>query len=156
MLDKVRVIRKNIKTAQDRKKSYVDNQRKDLEFEVGDMVFLKVTPQKRVIRFGKRGKLSPRYIGSYQIIERIGPVAYKQNLPNILSLIHNVFHVSMLQKYVFDPSHVLKDLPIHIEENLTYEAQPMEFLDKRDRVLRTKIIPLIKVLWRNQSYEEAT
>ena len=94
-----------------------------MEFEVGDMVFLKVTPWKGVIQFGKRGKLSPRYIGPYQIIERIGPVAYKLNLPDELSRIHNVFHVSMLRKYVYDSSHVLKDLPIHIEENLTYEEQ---------------------------------
>ena len=154
--DKVKVIREKIKTAQDRQKSYVDNRRKDLEFEVGDMVFLKVTPWKRVIRFGKRGKLSPRYIGPYPIIERIGPVAYKLNLPDELSRIHNVFHMSMLRKYVYDPSHVLKDLPIHIEENLTYEEQPVEILDRRDQGLRTKIIPLVKVLWRNQSYEEAT
>ena len=154
--DKVKVIWEKIKTAQDRQKSYVDNRRKDLEFEVGDMVFLKVTPWKGVIRFGKRGKLSPRYIGPYPIIERIGPVAYKLNLPDELSRIHNVFHVSMLRKYVYDPSHVLKDLPIHIEKNLTYEEQPVEILDRRDQVLRTKIIPLVKVLWRNQSYEEAT
>ena len=92
-----------------------------MEFEVSDMVFLKVTYWKRVIRFGKRGKLSPRYIGPYQIIERIGPVAYKLNLSDELSRIHNVFHVSMLRKYVYDSSHVLKELPIHIEENLTYE-----------------------------------
>ena len=117
-----------------------------MEFEVGDMVFLKVTTWKGVIRFGKRGKLSPRYIGPYQIIERIGPVAYKLNLPDELSRIHNVFHVSMLRKYVYDSSHVLKDLPIHIEENLTYEEQPVEILDRRDQVLRTKIIPLVKVL----------
>ena len=121
MADKVRVIQEKIKTAWDRQKSYADDRRKDLESEVGDMVFLKVTPWKGVIRFGKQGKLSPRYIRPYQIIERIGLVAYKLNLPNKLSQIHNVFHVSMLRKYVFDPSHVLKDLPIQIVENLTYE-----------------------------------
>ena len=120
------------------------------------MVFLKVTLWKGIIRFGKRGKLSPRYIRPYQIIERIGPVAYKLDLPNELSRIHNVFHVSMLRKYVYDSSHVLKDLPIHIEENLTYEEQPVEILDRKDQVLRTKIIPLVKILWRNQSYEEDT
>ena len=100
--------------------------------------------------------MSPRYIRPYQIIERIGLVVYKLDLPDELSRIHNVFHVSLLRKYVYDSSHVLKDLLIHIEENLTYEEQPVEILDRRDEVLRTKIIPLVKVLWRNQSYEEAT
>ena len=84
------------KITQDRQKSYVDNLRKDLEFEVGDMVFLKVTPWKGVIRFGRRGKLGPRYIEPYEIIERIGPVAYRLALPEELSRIHNVFHVFML------------------------------------------------------------
>ena len=109
-----------------------------------------------VIRFDKRDKLSPRYIGPYQIIERIGPVIYRLDLLDELSQIHNVFHVSMLRKYMYDSSHVLKDLPIHIEENLTYEEQPVEILDRRDQVLRTKIIALVKVLWKNQSHEEAT
>ena len=81
---------------QDRQKSYADNWRKDLEFEVGDMVFLKVTPWKGVIRFGRRGELGPRYIGPYEISKRIGPIAYRLVLPKELSRIHNVFHVSML------------------------------------------------------------
>ena len=130
--DKVKVIREKIKTAQDRQKSYADNQRKDLEFEVGDMVFLKVTPWKGVIRFGKRDKLSPRYIGPYQIIERIGPVAYKLNLPDELSRIHNVFHVSMLRKYVYDSSHVLKELPIHIEETSGDFGQERPSVENQD------------------------
>ena len=92
----------------------------------------------------------------YQIIGRIGPIAYILDLPNELSRIHNVFHMFMLRKYVYDLSYVLKDLPVYIEENLTYEEQSVEILDKRDQVLRTKIIPLINVLWRNQSYDEAT
>ena len=86
--------------AQDRQKSYADNRRKELEFKVDDLVFLKVAPWKGVIRFQKRGKLNPRYIGPFRIIERIGPVAYRLELPLELSCIHNVFHVSMLRKYV--------------------------------------------------------
>ena len=98
--DKVKVIREGLKIAQDRQKSYVNNRRRDLEFEVGDMVFLRISPWKGVLRFGKRGKLSPRYIGPYRIVERIGEVAYRLELPSDLDRIHDVFHVSMLRKYI--------------------------------------------------------
>ena len=101
-------------------------------------------------------KLSRRFIGPYQIIEWIGPIAYRLDLSDKLSRIYNVFHVSMLRKYVYKSSHVLKDLLVYIEENLTYKEQPVKILDRKDQVLRTKIIPLVKVLWRNQSYKEAT
>ncbi|KAI5341686.1 hypothetical protein L3X38_009561 [Prunus dulcis] len=89
-------------------KSYADNRRKDLQFEVGDWVFLKLSPLKGVVRFGRRGKLSPRYIGPYEVVERVGPVAYRLALPPDLSRLHDVFHVSMLRKYISDPSHVLE------------------------------------------------
>ena len=107
--DKIKVIRDRLKIAQDRQKSYADNLRRDLEFEVGDMVFLRISPWKGVLRFGKRGKLSPRYIGPYRIVERIGEVAYRLELPSDLDRIHDVFHVSMLRKYIPDPSHVLTE-----------------------------------------------
>ncbi|KAI5338917.1 hypothetical protein L3X38_018189 [Prunus dulcis] len=100
--EKVRVIKEKLKTAQDRHKSYSDNRSKDLDFAVGDWVFLKLSPWKGVMRFGKHGKLSPRYIRPYEITERIGPVAYKLALPPDLSRIHDVFHVSMLRKYIAD------------------------------------------------------
>ena len=82
--------------------------RKDIEFEVGDKVFLKISPWKGIVRFGKRGKLSPRFIGPYEVIERIGPVAYRLALPPELSQVHDVFHVSMLRRYMSDPSHILQ------------------------------------------------
>ena len=145
-----------MKTAQDRQKSYADKRRKDLEFQVGDRVFLKVSPWKGIIRFGRRGKLSPRYIGPYEIIERVGEVAYKLELPEELSRIHNVFHVSMLRKYIADPSHVIVEQPIELQRNLSYEEVPVQILDRREQVLRKKVIPLVKVLWRNQVIEEAT
>ncbi|KAL5547586.1 hypothetical protein UlMin_002817 [Ulmus minor] len=97
-----------MKTAQSRQKSYTDKRKGPLEFQVGDSVFLKVVPMKGVKRFGKKGKLSPRYIGPFEILERIGKVAYKLALPPKLSSVHNVFHVSMLRKYISDPSHVLE------------------------------------------------
>ncbi|KAL6125247.1 hypothetical protein ACLB2K_073306 [Fragaria x ananassa] len=104
--EKIKVVRDRLKAAQSRQKSYADIRRKDLEFQVGDWVFLKLSPWKGVVRFGKRGKLSPRYIGPYEIIVRVGSLAYRLALPSELSRIHNVFHVSMLRKYIADPSHV--------------------------------------------------
>ena len=120
------------------------------------MVFLRISPWKGVLRFGKRGKLSPRYIGPYRIVERIGEVAYRLELPSDLNRIHEVFHVSMLRKYIPDPSHVLKEQPVEIQENLTYKEEPVQILDRRKQVLRNKTIPLVKVLWRSHTVEEAT
>ncbi|KAL5541347.1 hypothetical protein UlMin_045674 [Ulmus minor] len=109
-----------------------------------------------VMRFGKKGKLSPRFIGPFEILERVGKVAYKLALPPELSSVHNVFHVSMLKKYVSDPSHVLEHEPIQVNEDLTYEEKPVQILDQKDKTLRNKVIPLVKVLWRNHKIEEAT
>ena len=109
-----------------------------------------------MLRFGKRGKLSPHYIGPYEIIKRIGPLAYRLTLPPELSRIHDVFHVSMLQKYIYDPSHVLSKQPIQLKEDLTYEEEPVEILEEKHPVLRSKTIPLVKVRWRNHTKEEVT
>ena len=124
-LDKIQIVRDRLKTARDRQKSYANKHRRDLQFEVGDRVFLKVSPWKGVLRFGRREKLRPKYIGPYEIIARVGPVAYRLDLPPELSKVHNVFHVSMLRKYIPDPSHVLRDQPIELKDNLTYKEQPM-------------------------------
>ena len=105
--EKIRLIKERIQTAQSRQKSYADRRRRDLEFAVGDHVFLKVSPWKGITRFGHKGKLSPRYIGPFEILERVGLVAYRIALPPALSKIHNVFHVSSLRKYIPDPSHIL-------------------------------------------------
>ena len=145
-----------MRAAQSRQKSYADKRRRELELEIGDQVFLRVSPWKGVMRFGKKGKLSPRYIGPYEILERVGSVAYRLALPPNLSHVHNVFHISLLRKYMPDPSHVLHAEPIQIESNLTYEEQPVDILDRKEQVLRTKRIPLVKVLWRNHTTEEAT
>ena len=106
--DKINVIREKLKIARDRQKSYPDNRRRNLEFKVGDRVFLRVSSWKGILRFGKRGKLSPRYIGSYEIVRKVGDVAYRLELPPELANIHDTFHVSMLRKYIADPSHVLR------------------------------------------------
>ena len=132
---KIQIIRDRLKTAQDRQKNYADRRRRPLEFQVDDRVFLKVSPWKRVIRFKKREKLNPRYIGPFRVIERIGPVAYRLELPAELDRIHNVFHVSLLKKYVPDPSHVLETPPIEIQEDLSFEVRPVQILDRQDRLL---------------------
>ncbi|KAH9705011.1 Endonuclease [Citrus sinensis] len=147
--EKIQLIRQRLKAAQSRQKSYADKRRRELEFEVGDKVFIRISPWKWVLRFGKRGKLSPRYIGPYEIVERIGPLAYRLALPPELSRIHDVFHVSMLRKYVYDPSHVLSRQPIELKEDLSYEEVPVEILEQKHQVLRSRTILLIKVLWRN-------
>ena len=90
-----------------------------MTYEVGEKVFLKVSPWKGILRFGKQGKLSPRYIGPYEIIERVGPLAYRLALPSELSRLHDVFHVSMLRRYRTDPSHVIQEPEVEISEDLT-------------------------------------
>ena len=135
---------------------HYDHSRKKVEFEVGDMVFLKVSPMKGVMRFGKKGKLSPRFVGPFEILKRIGKVAYELALPPTLAGVHNVFHVSMLRKYIPNPSHVLNYEPLKIKGNLTYEEVPIQILDRKDHVLCTKTITLVKVLWKNHIVEEAS
>ncbi|KAL0445502.1 UNVERIFIED_CONTAM: hypothetical protein Slati_1678100 [Sesamum latifolium] len=113
-VEKIKIVKKYLKAAQDRQKSYADKHRREMEYEIGDKVFLKVSPWKGILRFGRQGKLSPRYIGPYEIIERIGPLAYRLALPSELSQIHDVFHISMLRRYRSDPSHVLREPEIEI------------------------------------------
>ena len=123
---------------------------------MGDKVFLKVSPWKGVLRFGRRGKLRPRYIGPYEIIARVGPVAYRLGLPPELSKFHNVFHISMLRKYIPDPYHVLRDKPVELKDNLTYKEQSVQIVDRKEQVLRSKVIHLVKILWKNHEREAAT
>ena len=127
-----------------------------MQFEIGDRLFLKISPRKGVLRFGKRGNLSPRFIGPYEILSKVGPVAYKLKSPPELSRIHDTFHVSMLRKYIPDPSHVLREQPVQLKENLTYEETHVQIIDRKEQVLRSKVIPLVKVLWKNQEREAVT
>ncbi|XP_070004550.1 uncharacterized protein [Nicotiana sylvestris] len=155
-MEKVKLIKERLKTAQSRQKSYLDVRRRDLEFKEDDWVFLKVSPMKGIMRFGRRGKLSSRYVEPYKIIQRIGQVAYKLELPPEMSLVHPVFHVSMLRKVVGDPSTIVPVETIEVNEELSYEKVPVSILDKQVRKLRNKEIASVKVLWRNQQVEEAT
>ncbi|XP_070029844.1 uncharacterized protein [Nicotiana sylvestris] len=126
------------------------------EVHGGDKVFLKVSPMKGVMKFGKKGKLSPRFIGPYEIIEKKGNVAYELALHVELSSVHPVFHISMLRKYIHDESHIIPADTIEIKEGLTYEEVPIEVLDRRVRKLRTKELASVKVLWSNHDSKEAT
>ena len=132
-IDNVKVIRDILKIAQDRHKSYVDNRMRELEFQVRDHVFLRISPWKGVLRLGKKGKLSPRYMGPYEIVERIGEVAYRLRLSPELARIHDVFHVSMLRKYIADPSHMLRDQPVELKEDLTYKERPVQIVDRSEQ-----------------------
>ncbi|KAJ8747039.1 hypothetical protein K2173_003484 [Erythroxylum novogranatense] len=108
------------------------------------------------MRFGKKGKLSPRYVGLYEILERIGSLAYRLALPPELSQIHDVFHVSILRRYRSDPSHVIQVPEVQLRDDLSYEKILVEILDTKEKVLRNKTVQLVKVLWKNHSVEEAT
>ena len=154
--EKVSIIQQRLKTAFSRQKSYADPKRKDVLFSVGDLVFLKVSPMKGVMRFGKKKKLAPRYIEPFEIRSRVGEVAYRLVLPPELSRIHPAFHESMLRKYIADPSHVLQPQAAELSENLTYEEFLVAIVDRQIRQLRTKEILMVKVLWSNHTAENCT
>ena len=120
------------------------------------MVLLKVSPMKGVVRFGKKGKLAPRYIGPFEILQKIGNVSYKLDLPTSLERIHPIFHVSMLRKFVSDPSKVLSEPEVEILGDLIYVEQPVRILDTQIIKLRNKEIPKVKVLWNHHNLEECT
>ncbi|XP_020266350.1 uncharacterized protein LOC109841823 [Asparagus officinalis] len=155
-IDKIQLVRERLRTAQSRQKSYVDQRRRELEFQVGDHVFLKVSPTRGVKRFGIQGKLSPRFIGPFEILERIGPVAYRLALPPALSGVHDVFHISMLRKFIRDPNEIVELSPVELKPDLTYEERPERIVDFKEQVLRHRIIKYVKVQWNNHSEREAT
>ncbi|GJS76648.1 hypothetical protein Tco_0726529 [Tanacetum coccineum] len=144
------------KLPRDRQKSYADKRRRPLEFEVGDKVMLKVAPWKGVMRFGKRGKLNPRYIGPFQIIERIGPVAYRLELPQELSRVHNVFHVCNLKKCLSDDTLVIPLEEIQLDDKLNFVEEPVEIMDREVKQLKRSRIPIIKVRWNARRGPEYT
>ncbi|PON35669.1 Ribonuclease H-like domain containing protein [Parasponia andersonii] len=142
----VEKIRKRLLAVQNRQKHYTDPRRREVIFDVGDKVFLKVAPMKGIMRFGKKEKLSPRYIGPFEILDKVRDIAYRLALPPLLSNVHNVFHVSMLRRYVPNPSHILSYEPLELSQDVSYEEEPVEILDRKEQELRSKKIPLVKVL----------
>jgi len=153
--EKVRLIQERMKTAQSRQKSYADQRRRPLEFEEGDHVFLRVTPTTGVGRALKSKKLTPKFIGPYHILCRVGLVAYQIALPPNLSNLYSVFHVSQLRKYMADPSHIIMPNEVELKENLSFEVPPMSIGDRSVKYLRGKEIPLVKVIW-NATTRDAT
>ncbi|KAD7477929.1 hypothetical protein E3N88_01065 [Mikania micrantha] len=149
-------IKERLKTARDRQKSYAGKRRKPLEFEIGDMVLLKVSPCKGMIRFGKRGKLSPRYIGPFEIIGKIGPVAYRLKLPEELSNIHNTFHVSNLRKCLIDGTQVIPHEEVHVDDKLQFKEEPIEIMDRGEKMLKRSKIPIVRVRWNSRRGPEFT
>ena len=145
--EKVQVILKRLKVASDRQKSYADLKRRDIVYEVGDKVFLKVSLWRKILRFSKKGKLSLRFIGPYEVLERIGPVAYRLALPLELAKLHDVFHVSMLQRYRSDESDILPVKEIQVQEDLSYDKEPKAIMTREVKKLRNKQVPLVKVPW---------
>ena len=152
----VRVIRENLKTAQSRQKSYADTRRRELTFEIGDYVYLKVSPIRGLRRFKVKGKLSPRFIGPFKVLERRGEVAYQLELPAQLSDVHDVFHISQLRKCLRVPEEQLPMEELNVQDDLTYEEHPVKILETAERVTRSKVVRMCKVLWNHHTEEEAT
>ncbi|GJV92964.1 putative reverse transcriptase domain-containing protein [Tanacetum coccineum] len=156
MTDKVVLIKEKLKAARDRQKTYADNRRKPLEFEVGDQVLLKVSPWKGVIRFGKKGKLAPRYVGPFEILKRVGPVAYRLRLPEELSSVHDTFHVSNLKKCLADTNlHVPLD-KIKVDKTLCFVEEPIQIMDHEVKSLKRSKISIVKVRWNSKHGPEFT
>ncbi|WMV50062.1 hypothetical protein MTR67_043447, partial [Solanum verrucosum] len=141
---------------QSRQNSYVNVRSKDLEFEVYDWVYLKISLMKSVMRFGKKWNFSPQYVGPYQILRRVGKVAHELDLPSDLASVHPIFQVSLFKKCVVDPTSIVPLEDLGVKENISYEKVPVEILDRQVMKLRNKEVASVKVLWRNQLVEGST
>ncbi|GJT48640.1 putative reverse transcriptase domain-containing protein [Tanacetum coccineum] len=154
--EKIIQIKQRMQAARDRQKSYADLKRKPMEFQVGDKVMLKVSPWKGVVRFGKRGKLNPRYVGPFKVIERVGEVAYKLELPEELSRVHNTFHVSNLKKCHADEPLAVPLDGLNLDDKLHFVEEPVEIVDREVKRLKRSRIPLVKVRWNSKRGPEFT
>ncbi|GJY65271.1 putative reverse transcriptase domain-containing protein [Tanacetum coccineum] len=148
--EKIIQIKQRMQVACDRQKSYADLKRKPMDFQVGDKVMLKVSPWKGVVRFGKQGKLNPRYVGPFKVLEKVGSVAYKLELPEELSRVHNTFHVSNLKKcYADEPLAVPLD-GLHFDDKLQFIEEPVKIIDREVKQLRQSRVPIVKVRWNSR------
>ncbi|GJW55447.1 hypothetical protein Tco_0099532 [Tanacetum coccineum] len=145
-----------MQAARDQQKSYADLKRKPMEFQVGDGVMLKVSPWKGVVRFGKRGKLNPRYVGPFKVLEKVGSVPYKLELPQELSRVHNTFYVSNLKKCYSDEPLAVSLEGLHVDDKLRFVEEPVEIMDQEVKQLKQSPIPIVKVRWNLRSGPEFT
>jgi hypothetical protein len=152
----VRRIQDNLKAVKSRQETYANKRHRPLEFDVGDHIYLRVSPMKGVKRFGVKGKLAPRYIGPFPILEKCGTMAYKLDLPPSLVGVHDIFHVSQLKKCLKAPMDVMLPEVTPLETDLSYPEHPIKVLDQKDRVTRRKTMKFFKIPWSNHSEEEAT
>ncbi|KAD4385652.1 hypothetical protein E3N88_25821 [Mikania micrantha] len=154
--DKIAQIQQRLQATRSRQKSYADKRRKPLEFDVGDRVMLKVSPWKGVVRFGAKGKLAPRYVGPFEITQRIGLVAYRVRLPDELSGVHDVFHVSNLKRCLTDESLIIPLEEIQVDEQLHFIEEPVEIMEREVKKLKRSHIPIVKVRWNSKRGPELT
>nr|GFB75882.1 putative reverse transcriptase domain-containing protein [Tanacetum cinerariifolium] len=145
-----------MQAARDRQKSYADLKRKPMEFQVGDKVILKVSPWKGVVQFGKQGKLNPMYVGPFKVLKEIGKVAYKLELPEELSRVHNTFHLSNLKKCHADEPLAIPLDGLHFDDKLHFVKEPVEIMDHEVKRLKRSRIPLVKVRWNSKRGPEFT
>eukprot|EP00253_Pinus_taeda_P006401 PITA_06401 len=155
MEDMVKRVRVNLKAAQDRKKNFVDRKRIFKEFQVGDHVYIRIQAKRSTLQWSGCAKLAQRYCGPFQILARVGRVAYQLALPGHIR-VHNVFHVSVLKKYVYDPRHVIRWQEIQVEPEGEVLVEPLSILDRREVQLRKRVITQVKVQWRHFGPDEAT
>jgi hypothetical protein len=149
-------IQDNLKATKSHQETYANKRRRPLEFKVGNHVYLRVSPMKGVKRFGVKGKLAPRYIGPFPILEKCGTVAYKLDLPSSLAEVHDIFHMSQLKKCLKALVDVVLPEVTPLEADLSYSEHPIKVLDQKDRVTRCKTPKFFKIQWINHSKEEAT
>nr|GEV28148.1 putative reverse transcriptase domain-containing protein [Tanacetum cinerariifolium] len=154
--EKIVQIRQHLQDARDQQRSYANMRRKPLEFQTGDRVMLKISPRKGIIRFGKRGKLYPQYIGQIKILNRTGPVAYKLELPEELNNVHNSFYVSNLKKCLSDESLIIPMKELKLDDKLNFVEEPVEIIEREIKQLRQSRIPIIKVRWNSKRGPEYT
>ncbi|GKD76300.1 putative reverse transcriptase domain-containing protein, partial [Tanacetum coccineum] len=154
--EKVIQIKQRIQASHDRQKSYADLKCRPMKFQVRDRVMLKVSPCKRVVRFGKRGEAKPKYVGPFKVLEKVGSVTYKLELPQELSRVHNKFHVSNLKKFYVDEPLAVPLNGLHIDDKLHFVEEPVEIMDREVKRLKQSRIPIIKVQWNSRKGPEFT
>ena len=154
--DKVRIIREHLKAAQSRQKAYYDKRHRGVAFQVGEWAYLKVSPLRGTHRFGIKGKLTPRFVGLFRILETRGPHAFRLELPDSLSMVHDVVHVSQLKQCFKQPEHAVDLGEIQLSADLSYSERPVRVLETSKRKNRNNTIKFMKVQWAHHSEKEAT